>query len=174
MAVRKFALLLLLVCASVAHAGKLYTWTDANGVVHYSDKPVAGKNAQQFAPTNNGNNIMPRLNDGVLPTANTPVRANGFKLQIRSPENEATIRDNMGNLNVVGQAFPGEIPAGHTFRLRVNGQIIGQPESEPVFSLINVNRGEHKLKIEMLNAKGKVIASSPVRVVYLHRQSALN
>ena len=38
-----------------------------------------------------------------------------------------------------------------------------------LFELMNVNRGEHKLKLELLDPLGKVIASSPVTTIYLHR-----
>jgi hypothetical protein len=171
MLVKKLALLVCMLSATTAHATTLYTWKDANGVVHYSDKPVQGKKAQQIE-ADVGSNVIPRLNDGVLKADNTPPGEHSYKVSIRSPQNEATIRDNMGRLSVIGQVEP-EIPEGYSYRLRVNDQILGVSDSEPVFHLMNVNRGEHKLKLELLNQKGKVIASSPVRIIYLHRASVL-
>ncbi|MFD2097488.1 DUF4124 domain-containing protein [Corallincola platygyrae] len=171
MVVKNIALLLCLLGAAAAHAGKLYTWKDANGVVHYSDKPVQGSQAQQIQPKV-GTNVIPRLNDGVIQTDKGPKGTASFKVSIRSPQHEATIRDNMGRVSVVGQVEP-EIQDGYSYRLKVNDQVLGMSEDEPVFHLMNVNRGEHKLKLELLDQRGKVIASSPVRIIYLHRASVL-
>lgn len=170
MAVRKMALLVLLSLTMFAvSANQLYTWTDENGVVHYSDKPVRG--AQQQAQPQSSN-VVPRLNDGVLPTSAAPAdKPQGFKLTIRSPGNQATVRDNLGRVTVSGAALPLDVPQGFNFRLRMDGQVVSEPTAEPVFNLMNVNRGEHKLKLELLDPLGKVIASSPVTVIYLHRAS---
>ena len=40
-------LLVLLLCTSVAHA-EVYTWVDADGNTHYSDKPPADQSAEQL------------------------------------------------------------------------------------------------------------------------------
>ena len=168
MAVRKLALLVLLSLSALAvSASQLYPWTDENGVVHYSDKPVRGASQQaQPQPAN----VVPRLNDGVLPSsAAANSKPQGFKLAIRTPSNQQTIRDNLGRVSVAGGAVPQELPQGFAFRLRMDGQVVSEPTAEPVFELMNVNRGEHKLKLELLDPLGKVIASSPVTTIYLHR-----
>ncbi|MGE4070125.1 MAG: DUF4124 domain-containing protein [Lysobacterales bacterium] len=38
---------LLLLVASAADAGGVYTWTDEHGVVHYTDRPIGPKQAEQ-------------------------------------------------------------------------------------------------------------------------------
>lgn len=169
MSMWKFALLAAASLWSVAAmATQLYTWTDDNGVVHYSDKPVLGA---QPAVISDNNNVVPRLNEGSLPTTQTTGKSQGFKLAIRTPANQETIRDNLGRLSINGSSEPQEIPQGYSYRLLLNGQIVNQGAGSPDFTLTNVNRGEHKMKIELVDPTGKIIASSPVSVVYLHRTS---
>ena len=38
-----------------------------------------------------------------------------------------------------------------------------------MFALRNIDRGEHQIKLELLNEKGKVIASSEAVTFYMHR-----
>ena len=172
MAVRKLALLaLLLFPMFTVSANQLYTWTDENGVVHYSDKPVVGARSQAQPQSAN---VVPRLNDGVLPSTAGPAQQAGFKLSIRSPQHEETIRDNLGRVVVSGMSVPQEVPQGFSYRLRMDGQLVSEPVATPEFNLSNVNRGEHKLKLELLDPLGKVIASSPVTVIYLHRASQIS
>lgn len=169
MSMWKFALLVSTSFLSLAvMATQLYTWTDDNGVVHYSDKPVLGA---QPAVVSDNSNVIPRLNEGNLPNAQVITKAAGFKLAIRSPANQETVRDNQGRLSISGSSDPQQIPPGHSYRLLLNGQVVNQGANTPHFTLTNVNRGEHKIKIELLDPTGKVIASSPVSVVYLHRAS---
>lgn len=169
MSMWKFALLAAASLWSVATAAtQLYTWTDDNGVVHYSDKPVLGA---QPASISDNSNVVPRLNEGSLPTTQVAGKSHGFKLAIRTPANQETIRDNLGRLSINGSSEPQEIPQGYSYRLLLNGQVVNQGAVSPDFTLTNVNRGEHKLKIELVDPVGKIIASSPVSVVYLHRAS---
>lgn len=172
MAVRTLALVLLAVVSVTAAHAKVYTWIDENGVLHYSDKPVKGVQAKRVATE--AGNVVPRLNDGVMHTAAPPRKATGFEVAIKSPANEATVRDNQGILNIVGSVSPTPKGSGYSYRLRMDGRVLGDASDEPNFDLMNVNRGAHKLKIEMLDKTGKVIASSPVKIVYLHRQSVNN
>ena len=58
---------------------------------------------------------------------------------------------------------------GFKVRLIMNGAIHGEPQTRSVFILRDVDRGEHKIKLELINNQGKIIASSKERTVYLHR-----
>jgi len=66
----------------------VYYWTDAQGVTHFSDRPVAGKpmNSKQVEivnpPTNNPNPVTENTASSVVPT--TPTIA--YTLSISSPQ----------------------------------------------------------------------------------------
>jgi hypothetical protein len=45
---------LLLLVASAAHAGGVYTWTDDKGVVHYTDRPIGPEQAEQVKGMDTG------------------------------------------------------------------------------------------------------------------------
>ena len=45
------------------------------------------------------------------------------------------------------------------------------PQTHTMFVLHNIDRGEHQIKMKLLNEKGKVIALSKVITFYMHRSS---
>jgi len=85
----------------------VYYWTDAQGVTHFSDRPVAGKtmNSKQVEivnpPASNPNPITENTTD----TPNQPPSLN-YTLSIASPQSEQTIRDNEGRITVQNQLSP--------------------------------------------------------------------
>ena len=93
-------------------------------------------------------------------------------VSVTSPANEATVRDNAGNLAVTASAAPGLQP-GHKMVLLDNGSPQGESTTGN-FKLSNIDRGTHVLTVQIQDSAGKVlIASTPV-TVYLRRHSALH
>lgn len=76
-----------------------------------------------------------------------------------------------GSLNVNGVLSPGLQP-GDTIELIDNGQRIKQGQ-QTSFALEYLDRGEHQLQLQVVNAKGDVIISSNLVTVYIQRHSVL-
>jgi hypothetical protein len=60
METRTILVLLGLLVAPIATAGEAYVWTDDDGVVHYSDRPVPGASKIELAEPNTGQSPAPR------------------------------------------------------------------------------------------------------------------
>ena len=170
---RKF-LLLLLVCLVATQAAastkkkKLYIWRNAEGVLVYSDSPKADVEAD-VVDVNTTPNILKSVDTDILKGKKDPEKEK-IKIEILKPSQEETIRDNSGSVYISGAIKP-SFKRGLSVVLKLNDKKIKGPQKSAVFILRNVDRGEHKVQLEVWNEKGKVIAVSDPVTFYLHRAS---
>jgi hypothetical protein len=170
---RKF-LLLLLVCLVATQTvastkkKKLYIWRNAEGVLVYSDSPKADVDAD-VVDVNTTPNILKSVDTSILKGKKDPKKEK-IKIEILKPSQEETIRDNSGSVYISGAIKP-SFKRGLSVVLKLNDKKIKGPQKSAVFILRNVDRGEHKVQLEVWNEKGKVIAVSDPVTFYLHRAS---
>ncbi|MGI2261096.1 DUF4124 domain-containing protein [Shewanella sp. GXUN23E] len=157
-------LLLTLALLSLPLQASVYRWVDEQGVVHYSDTPVEGAVIIELKENTHNKMVLPNLPD----TPQEQADAVGYQLQITEPEQEATIRDNNGDFNVLAAITP-QPPEGTRYQLLLDGQAWGTAQPRPVFQLTGIDRGEHTLSIKAYSAAGKLLASTPERIIYLHQ-----
>ncbi|HWV09553.1 MAG TPA: DUF4124 domain-containing protein [Pseudomonas sp.] len=149
----------------------VYTYIDADGNRVFTDKPRSSTYERVDLPTTNSMS-------GQTSTPPTPVKmeeptADVVRyqvLRILVPEPDATIRDGAGNLIVTADSEPGLI-TGHSYRLLLDGQAVGEPGRSPVFPLQNVDRGTHQLAIEIIDAQGRTLERTPSQPFHVIRMS---
>lgn len=164
-----FIILLLATQALQAQESKkVFVTRDANGVLVFSDSPQPG--AEELNLSNRAN-IM-AATDATLPARKQPAKE-PFTVEIAQPEDQGTVRDNTGSVYVSGKISP-MFERGLRVRLLVDGKPQGEPQNNAVFILRDVERGEHKLQMELFDQNGKLIATSPVTTFYLHRASVIS
>jgi hypothetical protein len=56
-------------------------------------------------------------------------------------------------------------------QLLLDGKPHNKPQTHSMFSLKDINRGEHRIKMLLLDEEGKIIASSTSVTFYMHRTS---
>nr|WP_298173518.1 DUF4124 domain-containing protein [uncultured Pseudomonas sp.] len=163
-------LLLCLLMLSLPTAAQVYTYIDAEGNRVFTDKPQQGNaEAVQLAPSNS----MPAPDSINQPAAAEPATTPALTyqmLRILIPQPDATIRSNAGSLIVTATSEPALHP-GHSYRLLLDGEAVGEAGRSPVFSLENVDRGSHKLVVEIIDAKGLIVERTPSQPFHLHRIS---
>jgi len=145
---------------------KIYVWRKANGVLVYSDSPKPGAEEIQVKSPNK---MLSSIDTTVLDITPKAIEEK-YQVEITQPVNKATIRDNMGSVHISGRIKP-IFKQGLTVQLQLDKQPYGKPQNHSMFVLRNVERGEHQLKIDLINDKGKVIASSKLTTFYMHRAS---
>ncbi|WKE65495.1 DUF4124 domain-containing protein [Gallaecimonas kandeliae] len=156
---------------SAAEPAKIYSWKDEKGVVHYSDKPhvnakeVVVEDSQQFA--------IPKANPDVLKPEEPAATGVQWAISIASPGEEETVRDNEGRLQVDVQVAPG-MERGQRVQPFLDGQPFGPARTIPAFELKDIERGEHKLKIQLIDHDNKILAESKERTFFMHKASALS
>ena len=167
-------LLLTLVCFTLATpvtaaTAKIYVWRNETGVLVFSDSPKPGAEEVKTKP---GNIIQSRVSVDTEVLDITPQEiVEEYKIAITNPKNNATIRDNTGSIYIEGAIKPRFKP-GLQVQLVIDDTPHDKPQKHSMFSLRNVHRGEHKIKMLLLDEKGKLIASSPSITFYMHRAAA--
>lgn len=160
----------LLTCLSfqtLAATAKVYVWVNEKGVLVYSDTPIPGAEEVKVKPSNRSSSIDTSVLDI------TPQKLdNTFTVEITQPENHETIRDNTGSVSIYGRIKP-VFKQGLQVQLYFDGKKFEKPQKRAMYILRNIDRGEHQIKIELIDNKGKVIASSAVTNFYMHRMSVI-
>jgi len=173
MQIRPIFFLLALLVAAAAFADEAYTWTDDQGVVHYSDRPHPGatlvdlgtSTAVRRPPT-------PRPGVTVQPGATDESEAQpapGYEsLEIASPAAEETLWNIEATLNVTLALTPALKP-GHQVRVYFDGtpQMVGGT----TFQIEKVYRGVHNLQAEVIDETGKLIIRSRPNRFYVQQNT---
>ena len=151
-----------------AQSTKIYVWVDENGKVVYSDTPRPGAEELKMKDPNI---VSSNIDTSVLDIKPKKLE-DKFEVEVTQPKDNQTIRDNTGSLLVQGRIKP-LFKQGYTIQLMLDDQPYQTPQPHALFRLSNVDRGEHQLKMQLLNDKGKVIASSDPITFYMHRASVI-
>lgn len=166
-------LLLLLLTASIAtpvnvSAAKIYVWRNEKGELVYSDTPRPGAEEVKTKP---GNVIKStnRVETQLLDIQKGDI-SEEYQVIINHPRDNATIRDNTGSVYISGIIKP-IFKRGLTVQLILDDKPYQKPQNHSRFSIKNIDRGEHQIKMRVFNEKGKVIALSKPITFYMHRAS---
>ncbi len=167
---RMIVLATLLMIATAASA-TVYKWTDSDGTVHYSDQPQPGAEEVSTVPIQTYRS-SPASNRSRTTRQNTPQGEAYTTLAFVSPANDATIRDNQGNVAVQLNIEP-PLRNGHSIALSIDGDRQGQTVATTTFTLSNLERGTHQLQASIVDAQGSELISSGVLTVHMMRPSEL-
>lgn len=92
---------------------------------------------------------------------------------ITSPADEETVHDNTGRVPVAVTLDGDALPTGGAIRVLLDGAPLGPARTTATFALEGVERGEHTLQVQLLDASGNVAASSPTVKFYMWQASKL-
>ena len=137
-----------------ATSTKIYVWRNDEGVLVFSDSPKPGAEEVEIKEPNN----MSSIDTSVL-DLNPKVIKEDYEVEINQPAMNATIRDNTGSVYVAGRIKP-IFKRGLKIQLYLDDKPYKEPQPHSMFVLRNIDRGEHIIKMKLLNQQGKVIASS--------------
>ena len=163
------ALLTLSIAAPVySSSAKIYVWHNEKGVLVYSDTPRPGA---EEVETKKGNVIKSstHVETQILDIKNKKI-VEEYQVVINHPKDNSTIRDNTGSVYISGSIKP-IFKRGLKIQLIVDEEPHLTPQKHTMFALHNMDRGEHQIKMKLLNEKGKVIALSKAITFYMHRAS---
>jgi hypothetical protein len=171
---RPIALLLLIALMPCAVQGEIYRWVDKDGVIHYTDEPPS-KNAKpaKLPPLQTISPIAPatpsratQAMDDDVPAAPTALGGNQ-PIFILSPKPDQTFRSAERTVPVtVSLDGPLEKGQGLIFFLDDTPQGEG-PTRELSTTIIEVERGEHRIGAAIVDESGGEIARAPEVTVHL-------
>lgn len=155
---RSFFLTLLVI--ALPAAAQIYKYTDADGHTAYSNQPPDGVTAQpvELPPLNS---VEPQ-SPSAPSTGNTRNEEPGDAyevLQLTGLPTDEALRANNGTFTVTVLIKP-RLQAPHVLRLLLDGQPYGQPSNVPILQLVNIDRGEHSLAVQVVHGE-EVLQQSP-------------
>lgn len=165
-------LALLGLLAAGAVVADAYTWTDDEGVVHYSDVPVPGATRIHIAEPNTGRSPARRgttaaAGDNDPDTAPEPTDTTRYSsFAVTSPGAEETLWNIEGVLNVSLSLTPALQP-GHQVRVYFDGDT--RMVSGMSFQINEVWRGVHNLQAEILDPTGKMLIRTRTNRFYVQQ-----
>jgi hypothetical protein len=155
-------LLCLLVLIALPATAQIYKYTDANGNTAYSNQPPDGVNARpvELPPLNSVERQSP--SEPVTPaqasSRDQPHSAYQV-LELTGLPTEEALRANNGTFTVSVLINP-RLQGSHRLRLLLDGQSYGQPSNVPILQLVNIDRGEHNLAVQVIDGQN-VVQQSP-------------
>ncbi|ASG06254.1 nitrogen regulation protein NR [Vibrio anguillarum] len=178
--IRTLLLTLIMLYSATSIAQNVYTWVDANGVLHLSDVPQ-DKGAKQISipdfqadapePTFETSHPVANLTKN-LPQEKSATHVNKIEpltIAIRSPADDETLRSNAGVISINAE-LNRNLTVSEQLQLVMNDKAYGAPATQPTWTLKNLDRGTHRFLIQVV-VNGKIIASSNSVTVHLHRAS---
>ena len=84
------------------------------------------------------------------------------------PEDQGTVRDNSGNMQVTVVVQP-TLKEGDKIALLIDGKPVGQPQAATNFMLNAVERGQHTLEADVLGSTGQVLLKSKTITFFMHQ-----
>jgi hypothetical protein len=166
-----------ILCATSAHAQnstrELWTWTDANGVTHFSDRPVPGARRIELATTSAP---APTVAPPAPPTPASAGRPTAPVVQYRTleiwePEQDASFFGADVAVNVRMRVDP-DLAPGHRVLLFLDGKRVEGATDVLEQTLTGVARGTHSLTAVIWDDQRELFRSQP-RVFHV-RQPSVN
>lgn len=162
----------LLLCLTLsASAFTVYKKVNKDGTVTYSDKPFPGAQKVTLPPANP--QTTPAIPEQApnQPTKEKPVKAK-LAIEILSPTNGDSIRNNAGELTIMVQAqYPPK--KRYVIQLLINDKPYGKASKKTKFELKELDRGIINIKAQLQTRHGKILAVSKETVVYMHKTSII-
>jgi hypothetical protein len=169
---RKWLILLSALSGTVASAAPAWTWVDADGTVHYSDRPVPGarqvelSGAQGFGSTQRA--TAPRTS-GEGDSSTAPYQ----RIEILSPAEQETLW-NIGAVLPVQVSFQPALQPGHRYDVALDGQRRNINTASNRVTLPDVFRGTHTLQVVVIDAAGAELMRSETRTFFVQQTSTQN
>lgn len=177
----KTPLLLLLGCvfALASHAEEtkreFWRWRDADGVTHYSDRPVPGATRVEMTGVTRPATAAPTP---PAPAARTSARTAPAEtvtyrsLEIWQPDNGESFFGGDAEVNIRLRSDP-DLAAGHSLRLYVDGRLQQGASNALEYTLADLERGAHSATAVISDARGNELIRSEPRVFHIRQPSVV-
>ena len=151
----------------------IYKSVRPDGTVEFSDRPeTQDAEAIEIKPSPNYK-VAPRKRFSYTPAKQKLDEKRLYKaLNITQPANDSQFRNPTAPISLSVAVTP-RLQYGHKIKITGAGSNLA-PSSSTSFSLPPPHRGSHTLTAQIINAKGKVLMTSPSVTIHVQKNSVLN
>jgi hypothetical protein len=160
---RTCLILLTALATAVASAAPAWRWVDADGTVHYADRPVPGATQVELTTSARTPTVArtPQLEQTAPAAADT--RQTYTRFDIVSPAQQETLWNTGGSVTVQVELQP-RLQTGHRLDLMYDGQLRNASADGSSFTLTEVFRGIHTVQAVIVDdADNVLLRSLPVQ-----------
>jgi Domain of unknown function (DUF4124) len=168
---RQIAALLSMLIALSANGAEMWRWKDADGIVHYSDRPVPGAERMDVLSRQKTTSDIPKPAARVVAPP-PPAEVVYTRCVVTAPDNDQVF---MG-VNAVQAAIAVEpiVQAGHRLQVLLNGVPDPQWQAGAVSrTLEGLFRGSYTLRVRVVDAGGNELCAGPVVNFHVRQPSLL-
>ncbi len=167
--------LLAALAAPAFAAGQMYRWVDAEGRVHYSDKPQPGAEELAIPEAQTFESSAAKV---TLPaprsTTPRPEPQTYTSIGIASPTSEEVLWNIEGELSVRASSQPALRP-GHAYRWVFDGKPVDNvAQTNATVTIPEVWRGTHTLSVAIVDVDGNEVGRSPTVTFHVRQNSIAN
>lgn len=162
----------LLCTAALADNGKrtiVYTWVDAQGVVHYSDQPHPNAHKLEISGAQTFSALPAPQGSATSPPEETQTNAAYDSCAIAQPADQQMLM-NVFQATAVVQTSP-PLRAGDQIHLFVDGKQIQGNSTSFTF---NVVRGQHSVQAVIEDSTGQIVCETSSVTFFVHQPSIEN
>jgi hypothetical protein len=150
---RQLTALLLIAFPLLAPSAEMWRWKDANGVVHYSDRPVEGAERIEVRPSTMTGSVATQASAPVASAQ--PAAAVAYtRCAITAPTNDQVFNavTSVAATLELEPALQGE----HRVQVILNGREYTEwPSGTLSYTLVDLYRGSYAMSVRVLDADGK-------------------
>jgi len=168
-------LILIFLLWTAANAEPAYRWLDADGQVHYSDRPIPGSTPIELAT----GGAAPRPASAAQPSGSAPEReaaqdpALAYQaFNVLQPAQQETLWGTGGTVDVVVEISPA-LQSDHHLGYYLDGVLTDLGSRSEAFQLQEVVRGIHTLQAAILDDAGEEVLRS-LALTFMVQQTSVN
>ena len=154
-----------------ASAAEMWRWKDADGVVHYSDRPVQGaERIDVLSRQKSTGEITPESPKAVATPP--PAEVNFTRCVVTSPANDQVF-NNVNTVDVSVTVEPG-LQGDYRLQVLLNGREDADwPAGALSRTLSNLYRGSYTLSARVLDLNGRAVCTGPTINFHVRQPSIL-
>lgn len=169
---RKLVAFLSMCVALSATAAELWRWKDADGVTHYSDRPVQGAERIDVQMTHLGSGTSSP--QPVAPQASPPPPPAVTKYTrcvVAVPTNDQVF-DTPGAVSARVDIEPA-LHAGHQLQVLMNGSVLPEWPANQFAYTLNLYRGSYTLNVRVVDGNGRLLCAGSAITFHVRQPSLL-
>ena len=139
----------LLTLITLPAAAQIHVYTDAHGNTAYGSRPPDGVESRVIEPAPM-NTLAPPTSAVITRAAPRTENTDAYStLELTALPTHEALRANNGTFSIDVRIEP-RLREAHRLRLLLDSQPYGQPSNGPRLQLVNIDRGEHSLAVQVL------------------------